>query len=234
MWQQVNGMVLNGVVTPSSSYSSSSWFSWLSSSSSSPSSSVSSEASDQWGLVLGYICTLSYALITSVQAVLINILRRRLESKGQALSHLQISSTLGKYGSVCATAYLLFYTVPRWQNIVAIPVLKSGLSIYLLAIIGLCFGACCVLHSFTYWSVAVKLDPVSTGLANALRTATVFVASAALFCSAQRPLHCLSGLKVGTALLVLFGLVLFAHKSPKAPTDASSNTAKAVVSAAAA
>lgn len=180
---------------------------------------------------LGILLTLAGTLLYAGQSVLCEAL-----NTSPSLEHVgagELNGTIGWYGLVLSSLYIVFHTLPHWNELVAAPMTSRALSLSDVgAVLGLYLVAN-VFHRITYWSVVERTGSIFAGLANALRTVLVFLLSGALFCGPEAPGQCLTAHKCYAALLVVAGVVGYQLCPPSAGARRK-HTATAAATAAAA
>ncbi|KAA8491292.1 hypothetical protein FVE85_7713 [Porphyridium purpureum] len=126
---------------------------------------------------------------------------------------------------VLFSVYVLVHTVPRWSELVLVPIEQQHGRV---STIVLCYVLHCVasfLHSVTYYDLLTLVGAVPIGVMNATRAVSVFAVSSLLFCSRQSS-QCFTMQKGYAALVVASGAIGFSLSSRKSrPNTASAANA---------
>lgn len=181
---------------------------------SAPSSSSPDSEQEVSRQLAGLACSIAHALLGSGSGIMSALLQRTLRAKGLPdLPDGYISGRIGRFSLLLSLAYFVIYTLPRWEELVLLPMAAHGVdAASLVAALTIYLGTSSV-HSFTYWSVLTKLGPVMIGLSNAMRTVLVFFLSAFFFCSSNEA-QCLTPAKITSAFIVVTGVVIFVMSVP--------------------
>ncbi|KAK9763599.1 hypothetical protein K7432_009573 [Basidiobolus ranarum] len=158
----------------------------------------SSEIITGSSLVFG--CTLLFASVY--------VLNEKIVSKPGAPSPEEVCSWVGTTAGSLCWVYIIAYTVPRWNTLVVGPIeLHGGNNIQIVICYGLLilasFG-----HSFTYYRLLGSVGAVSTGVLQALRAISVFIASSFAFCSFDSH-QCFTKEKGISTAVVVLGVTAF-------------------------
>ena len=139
----------------------------------------------------------------------------------------ELNFKIGWYGLLMSSAYIVLYTIPNWGALVTQPMKDHQLGwLEVSWVLGLYLIAN-VFHRMTYWTVVEWTGSIFAGLANALRTVTVFFLSSALFCSDAAPVQCLSTSKTIASMAVVASVVAYQLSSTKKGPTIAAQTAEA-------
>eukprot|EP00238_Polyblepharides_amylifera_P008164 CAMPEP_0196584712 /NCGR_PEP_ID=MMETSP1081-20130531/48166_1 /TAXON_ID=36882 /ORGANISM="Pyramimonas amylifera, Strain CCMP720" /LENGTH=247 /DNA_ID=CAMNT_0041906023 /DNA_START=335 /DNA_END=1078 /DNA_ORIENTATION=+ len=181
------GLVLNGVKMMAAS---------------APSSGV--PASD---LLTGSLLTLFITLLFVLMPVLAELANKDLPPQ-KHLSSAEIGNTTARVGLVVLTVYMLVYTLPAWDSLVTQPLATTGTPLVTVVVWYLGSALLYSLHSHLFLETGRTCGAVGNGLVNAVRSASVVLIGAALFCAPEAQNLCLDQSKMITvSLLVLGGIV---------------------------
>jgi hypothetical protein len=162
--------------------------------------------------MLGVILTLIGTFIYAVQSVLCELMNT--SPTLQKVSAGELNGSIGWYGLVMSSVYIALYTIPNWSTLVSEPMAAHSLDwLEVFEVLGL-YLLSNLFHRITYWTVVEQTGSIFAGLANALRTVTVFFLSSALFC-ATNSAQCLTADKTYAAMAVVAGVVCYQLASRK-------------------
>nr|CEL68156.1 TPA: transporter/permease protein, putative [Neospora caninum Liverpool] len=115
---------------------------------------------------------------------------------------------MGVCSAVPITLWTLFWTVPRFGELVVDPIRERDGSF---KVVGYCFFwlfVSCWMHSGTLWFLMTHFGAVSTGILKGLKVALVFLLSHWLFCDIQ-PNQCLNVWTGSSALICVVGVTVY-------------------------
>lgn len=119
----------------------------------------------------------------------------------------------GIYSTLLTLLYIAFYTIPNWDQLIAIEVQEKGGDWTMIAVvfIGLCF--CALAHNLAYFAIVGEVGSVTAGVLQALRAVVVFLVSAVLYCSLHSE-QCFTFGKALSCLIVIGGVFFFTISPP--------------------
>lgn len=139
-----------------------------------------------------------------------------ISAAGDDLDNRDISLLLGIYSSTILLIYISLYTIPNWNELMAVPIEQQGGSYLVIAGLFFSMMICAFLHNVTYVVLMGKLGSLSTGIMQGLRAITVFVGSAVFFCDpVSSPGQCFTFEKLISSSIVIFGVILFSSARSK-------------------
>jgi hypothetical protein len=126
-----------------------------------------------------------------------------------------LCSCLGFSSMTIYSIWQLWWTIPRWKELVTIPVEMHGGQITLTLCLYLFLMVNNLTHSLCFFHFVVELGSVSVSVIKGLQSVALFVLSNALFCSPEHPTQCWTAHKGFSLGVTLVGVVVFnAFKLP--------------------
>lgn len=171
-------------------------------------------------VVLGIVCTLGGTVAYGLEYVLCE----RALVTDPDLTPVDFLWYMGLWGTFLISIYILVFTVPHWEEMVAKPVRDGGASAAYLVFLFSSHTVNNWLHNITWFMICEKEGSVSTGLLQGLKAIMLFGASSLAFCHVQQS-QCYTPFKgAATAVVVLGTLVYYsvpsvAAKRPSGPRD---------------
>mmetsp|Transcript_12215 Transcript_12215/g.20659 ORF Transcript_12215/g.20659 Transcript_12215/m.20659 type:complete len:335 (+) Transcript_12215:157-1161(+) len=154
------------------------------------------------GVALAFFVTLCFHL----PPVLMEIANKGLPNESK-LTSIDVGMKVSTVGVVLLSLYVMLYTVPKWEVLMAQPLAESGTSYTTAGLWYLGNTALYIVHSTFFLETTRAAGSLGNGLVNAVRSATVVMIGAAIFCPTISNM-CLDAQKLATvALLVTGGLV---------------------------
>ena len=114
----------------------------------------------------------------------------------------------GCYSTILTVLFTIFYTLPRFNELIGSEVERMNGSWSQVLITLLLLILCSYLHNVSYFSILHQIGSVAVGVLQALRAVIVFFTSAILFCSVHGE-QCFSTYKGLSAIFVIGGVILF-------------------------
>ena len=156
-------------------------------------------------MAAGFVLTVAGCLVYASGAVAMSRMRADCEAAGEVPpSGADITAANGSVGLVVVLAYVCAFTLPRWEELVTLVAAESDASLGVMAALHAIYLGWYVVHNSTYWNTVSKCGVVTAQTANAVRTVTVSLASAAMSCRGEAPSQCLDApgmvCALGTAL----------------------------------
>jgi hypothetical protein len=111
----------------------------------------------------------------------------------------------------------VFYTAPRWQELILRPMLANGTTTVRAWTLLLAFGGANLFHSYAFYFTLAHYPGGSTsaGVLKGLQAALVFVAAHWFYCSTDSPGMCFSLPKLFSLVVVTSGVVLYSTDKPR-------------------
>jgi len=164
------------------------------------------------GIALAFFTTLSFNL----PPVLMELANKGLPVQNK-LTSLDVGMEVSKVGCLVLGLYVGAYTVPRWEELMAAPLAASGTS-YAEAAWYLANTALYIAHNTFFLETTRSAGSLGNGLVNAVRSATVVLSGAAIFCPTL-PNMCLDAQKGVTVALLVAGGVIYTFAPPAIQLD---------------
>ncbi|EPR57119.1 putative transporter/permease protein [Toxoplasma gondii TgCatPRC2] len=153
---------------------------------------------------LGVILT----LVASILMGLTFVLNEKYMKGVKKIEGPNLVCMMGVCCAVPITLWTLFWTVPRFSELVIDPVREHNGSFKTVACCFFWLFASCWLHSGTLWFLMANYGAVSTGILKGVKVALVFLFSHVLFCDIQ-PHQCLNVWTGTSALICVTGVILY-------------------------
>jgi len=184
-----------------------------------PTASSSDQENKSWMVSIGALCTLAATMMYSF----VYIISEGILTQKNAPSPQKLQTLDGLYVAALVTTYLLVYTIPNFQNVVADKVEESGGNWVLIILTYLILMLSGFGHSITYFRLLGSVGSVSTGILNSLRAISVFGISAWLFCDSH-PNQCFTLNKGISAGVVVCAILYFAKVTANQTTSKKLDT----------
>jgi uncharacterized membrane protein len=155
---------------------------------------------------LGIFLTILGTFVYALQSVLCELMNSN--PKHARVTAGELNGTIGWYGLLFSTAYVVLYTLPHYDVLIGAPMRLNHISFSDFAAILLLYLLANVFHRMTYWSVVERTGAIFAGLANALRTVAVFFLSSMLFCR-ESSQQCVTTSKTVASMTVVLGVVAY-------------------------
>ena len=114
----------------------------------------------------------------------------------------------GLYSTILTLLYMLFYTAPRWDELIVSQVILSEGHYLSITMVFLFLCGVNAVHNAAYFHIVEEVGSVVAGLMQSLRAVVVFFASALLYCHLHQE-QCMNSSKLLSAFIVVGGVVLF-------------------------
>lgn len=131
----------------------------------------------------------------------------------------------GLYSTFLTLLYMLFYTAPRWEELIASQVMLSHGHYTSIVCVFLFLCGVNALHNAAYFHIVEEVGSVVAGLMQSLRAVVVFFASALLYCHLHQE-QCMNTSKLVSAFIVVGGVVLFILNPLREDKNRSPSTSK--------
>jgi drug/metabolite transporter (DMT)-like permease len=114
----------------------------------------------------------------------------------------------GLFLTILLSIYMVFVTIPSWNDLVTQPIIESGshFKLVFFLLIGLILSIC--LHNFSYFKMLPTMGSTNISIINAVITVGVFVLSHIFFCSTMSH-QCFTFYKGLAGILVVSGVLLY-------------------------
>ena len=120
-----------------------------------------------------------------------------------------LCSCLGFSSMTIYSIWQLWWTIPRWSELVSTPIAMHGDNIVLVLLLYLYLSLNNLVHSLCFFYFVVELGSVSVSVIKGLQSVALFVLSNALFCGSDHPEQCWSRHKGISLGVTLVGVVVF-------------------------
>ncbi|KAL0219933.1 hypothetical protein P9112_005586 [Eukaryota sp. TZLM1-RC] len=156
-------------------------------------------------VLIGMIMILVGSITHSLTYVLYELF---MKNKQNALPSLVVCCFNGMYASLIVLAWVVAYVVPRWHELVVVPIINAGSNprdvLWLYTGLFIVDG----IHAFAFYLLIGNIGAVSTGICKGATSVSVFVSSHFLFCATAAS-QCFTYAKGASLGIVVSGVLMY-------------------------